>query len=318
MPGTVRTVRTWIRAVPPFRLDLTVSLLQRLPLHPVEVWSGGRYCRAFETPRGPVAWVVRQRAGSNRLSVELHGPVDDTGSWRARIARALGTAVDLSPFYRRASRFPDLAPMVRSARGVKPPRFQALHEALASVILFQQVSLTAAVATLRRIVVGLSKPVQVAGVTCFPFPSASAIASCSHADLRSFGMTRVKARTLRDVASQIVDGVLDEDALDSLPSESLEERLRQLPGVGPWSAALLVLRGFGRLDRFPPGDVVAERLLRDLGSPASARALLSALGDTRGMLYYHLFLHRLAREQRGPFAAAPPGGAAAGAAGGAG
>src|SRR6185369_5788326 len=64
----VHRVRVAVRE--PFRLDLTVAMLQRLPVHPVEVWvpgatatptatsTPGRYLRAFSTPRGPVNWTV--------------------------------------------------------------------------------------------------------------------------------------------------------------------------------------------------------------------------------------------------------------------
>jgi DNA-3-methyladenine glycosylase II len=166
------------------------------------------------------------------------------------------------------------------------------------------VSLASALATLRRLVVALSPPVEVAGVTLHPFPSAAAIAACSEAKLRGFGMSGSKARALAALAGAVASRALDEADLDALDSDALESRLVGLPGVGPWTAALVMLRGLGRLDRFPPGDVVADRLLADLGSAGSGKALLAALGDQRGMLYYHLFLDRLAREGKGPFSPA--------------
>src|SRR6185369_11746493 len=148
----------------------------------------------------------------------------------------------------------------------------------------------------------LAPPVEVDGTALHPFPDAGAIAALSEAELRAFGMSGAKARALRAVCAAIAAGALSEDALAALPSPALRERLLALDGVGPWTAELLMLRGFGRLDAFPPGDVAAERLLRELGSDASGRALLDALGPTRGMLYYHLALHRLSTLGRGPFA----------------
>ncbi len=295
-------VRSWLAVVPPFRLDVTVGVLQRLPSHPVEVYRDGRYLRAFETERGPVAWIVTHPAGAARLRVELWGDAGEPGPWRRRIARALGTQVDLAPFYARARRFPRLAAMALGVRGVKPPRFQSLHESFASVLLFQQVSLASAIATLRRLVVALTEPVEVAGVSLHPFPGAAAIASCSEAELRRAGMSAAKARALRALAGAVASGALVEEDLERLPSAVLLERLRELPGVGPWSAALLLLRGLGRLDQFPPGDAAADKLLRALGSAASGSALLEALGEYRGMLYYHLFLDHMARRGLGPFA----------------
>ena len=40
--------------------------------------------------------------------------------------------------------------------------------------------------------------------------------------------------------------------------------LTELSGIGPWSASLVLLRGLGRLDVFPPGDVGAQGGLRAL------------------------------------------------------
>jgi DNA-3-methyladenine glycosylase II len=329
----VQRVRVAVRE--PFRLDLTVAVLQRLPVNPVEVWipgasptppfalSGaqrrrratstpGRYLRAFSTGRGPVAWIVTPDP-SGGLLLEVRGPAGDPAPWIARLRRALGTDVDLAPFYARARRFPPLARLAHALRGVKPPRFAALHESFASVLLFQQVSLASALATLRRLVVSLSPPVQADGTVLYPFPDAGAIAAVSEAELRAFGMSGAKARALRAACAAIASGALAEDALAALPSPALRERLLALEGVGPWTAELLMLRGFGRLDAFPPGDVAAERLLRDLGSDASGRELVEALGPTRGMLYYHLSLHRLAALERGPFAGGAAGLAVTGA-----
>ena len=298
-------MRTSLAVVPPFRLDLTVTVLRRLPANPVEVLSEGRYLRAFQTPRGPVAWVVTHRPGAARLEIELHGDAGDPAPWRRRVARALGVEVDLASFYARTRRYPRVAEMARSLRGVKPPRFQSLHETFASVLLFQQVSLASALATLRRLVVALSPPIEVAGVALRPFPSAEAIAACSEAELRAFGMSGAKARALGAAARAVASGALSEAELEGLPSDALEARLIGLAGVGPWTAALVMLRGLGRLDRFPPGDVAADRLLRELGSAGSGKALLSALGDRRGMLYYLLFLDRMAREGKAPFSPVP-------------
>jgi DNA-3-methyladenine glycosylase II len=63
----------------------------------------------------------------------------------------------------------------------------------------------------------------------------------------------------------------------------------ELPGIGPWSAALVLLRGFGRLEVFPPGDSGAQRglnaLLR-LRTPESLARVVDRFGEYRGYLYF--------------------------------
>ena len=67
------------------------------------------------------------------------------------------------------------------------------------------------------------------------------------------------------------------------------ETLTDLPGIGPWSAGLVLLRGLGRLDVFPSGDVGAERGLRTLlraGARTSLKRIVERFGDRRGYLYF--------------------------------
>ncbi len=257
----------------------------------MDVWSDGAYLRAFDGPGGRVVWRVTQDGARPLLRVELSGAVGALAPWRTRLRRMLGLDVDLAPFFAAARRFPPLAPLLPLADGIRPPRFAALHEAFAAVVLFQQVSLASAVATLRRLVAALSPALRVGDAELRAFPSAEALAVAPEVVYRAAGASGAKARALRGAAAAIASGALSEAALAGLPSEALVLRLREVPGVGPWTANLLALRYFGRLDVFPPGDVAAAKALGELGS---AR-LVESLGPWRGMLYYLLFVRRMAR-----------------------
>jgi 3-methyladenine DNA glycosylase/8-oxoguanine DNA glycosylase len=281
-------MRLSLPVTPPFRLDRTVSLLQRLPTNPVDVWSGGAYVRAFDLLEGRVVWRVTQPA-PGRVLAELDGPAGPPAPWRARLRRMLGADVDLAPFLALARRVPALAPWVPVARSLRPPRYAALHEAFANVVLFQQVSLASGVAILRRLVASLSPAVEAHGAVLRAFPAAATLADAPDALLRAAGLSAAKARTLRFAAAAVADGTLRHGDHQRLASDALVERLRAIPGVGPWSANLVALRYFGRLDVFPPGDVAAVKALTDL----DAEALVERFGPWRGMLYFLLFARRM-------------------------
>jgi DNA-3-methyladenine glycosylase II len=168
---TLRLVRFSLSVTPPFRLDRTVGVLQRLPSNPVDLWTGDAYVRAFATAAGPVVWRVAE-AGAGRLSVQLDGASGDAAPWRAMVRRMLGLDVDLAPFLALARAMPPLAPLVPLAQGLRPPRLASLHEAFAAVVLFQQVSLASAIAMLRRLVAALSPAVEAHGLSLRPFPPA--------------------------------------------------------------------------------------------------------------------------------------------------
>jgi DNA-3-methyladenine glycosylase II len=269
----------------------------------VDAWHEGVYWRAFDGPGGPVVWRVVQDGARPLLRAELSGVEGPLAPWRARLRRMLGLDVDVSPFFAAARRLPALAPVLPFARGLRPPRFASLHEAFACVILFQQVSLASAVAILRRLVGALSPEVP-AGVppergapVLRTFPPAGTLADAPDRLLRAAGLSAAKARSLRAACALVASGALRDEDLARLPSPALVEALGELPGVGPWTANLLALRYFGRLDVFPPGDVAAEKALGEVGDPR----LVEALGPYRGMLYYLLFVRRMTRIGAAPW-----------------
>jgi DNA-3-methyladenine glycosylase II len=285
---------------PPFRLGLTVAALRRLPANPVERLAlDGAYWRAFSTPDGAVAWAVRPDPARPLLHLSLYGAVDDPAPWAARAARVLGAQVDLRPFYARVQAVPELGPLAARMRGVKPPRYPTLWEAFVNAVVFQQVSLAAALAVLRRLIDRFSPPVVAGGHTLYPFLAPELLAGADDAELRGLGLSSAKIRALRALAAGVLSGAISESALEPLPSPEAARRLAALPGIGPWSAAVVLLRGLGRLDVFPAGDsgmAANLRTLLDLNrgdEEAAAARLVAALTPYQGLLYYHLLLARL-------------------------
>ncbi len=280
-----------VPVVPPFRLDLTVAALQRVPANPVEVWSRGRYLRAFATPSGPLVWEVTQEsAPGGPLQVRLHGRGGDLGPWTSLVRRMLGCEVDLQGFYGAAAGIPVLADLAERFRGLKPPRFATLWESLVSAIAFQQLSLASGMAALVRLARRCAPPVAFGDVELRPFPAAEAVRGLRERDLRACGFSAAKARSLRGAAAVVVGGALREDALERSSDEEAAARLEELPGVGPWTASLVLLRGLRRLSSFPAGDSGAERRLRAAFGDVDRASLLARLGPWRGMLYFHLLL----------------------------
>jgi len=56
------------------------------------------------------------------------------------------------------------------------------------------------------------------------------------------------------VAEAALAGRLDAAALRALPLDEAIARLRELPGIGPFSAELVLLRGAGHPDGFPTAE----------------------------------------------------------------
>jgi DNA-3-methyladenine glycosylase II len=277
----------------PFRLDLTVDALRRLASNVVDVVDeNGTYYRAVSDHASTALLAIR---AADRSSVEFRATGRDPERWAPVVERLLGTAADLTQWYRRSSRIAWLRPIAAELRGLKPPRYPSLWEACAHAIVFQQISIYAAASIMRRAVEVLGDCVSVGGVRCVTFPRAERWLAAGDAILRGAGLSRNKIGHLRSAGAAFVDGSIDEAGLETLSTAEAARRLCGIRGIGPWSASVVLLRGLGRLDVFPLRDSGVARSLALLSGDAAIdqAALLERLGPVRGMLYYHLLLGRL-------------------------
>jgi DNA-3-methyladenine glycosylase II len=279
----------------PFNLDLTVTALRRLPTNVVDlVTPDGEYLRMLAGAHGSMVVRVTQ-PHRQRLLVGVEADIRDHPTALALVRRMLGVERDLAVFTRAAARIPWLAPLAKRMRGVRPPRYPTLWEACVNAIAFQQVSLVAASAIVRRLLLQLSTTREIDGITLREFPNAESVLETDDGLAREAGLSNNKWTTLRRVAEAIATGALDEEMLEERNSRDASTLLQQIRGVGPWTATVILLRGLGRLDVFPMNDSSVARNLALVAhdTPIDIETTLEALGEQRGMLYYHLLLARL-------------------------
>jgi DNA-3-methyladenine glycosylase II len=278
----------------PFRLDLTANVLRRLSTNVVDTYDGTTYRRLIGDAAAPVVVAVTQTA-PDALDVAFSGRGAAAYDPALTVARLFGTGVDLKPFYRAAARVAWLAPLVLGARGVKPPRYPTIWEACVNAIVYQQVSIHAAGAILRRVIERYSAAVAFGDVQLRAFPGPQIFLDADPGELRGLGLSINKVASVRAVAQAVLAGEIDEAPLALLPTPELMAALVVHRGIGPWTAAVVALRGFGRLDLFPMNDSGVARSVKDLSGETNVdvEALLAQLGEQRGMLYYHLLLGRL-------------------------
>jgi DNA-3-methyladenine glycosylase II len=283
----------------PYRLDLTVSALRRLSTNIVDVLtSDGQYLRALPMSRGGVIARVAQLHPES-LTVRLDGDARDHGPALATVRRMLGIDRELAHFDRAAARIPWLTPLAERMRGVRPPRYPTLWEACVNAIVFQQVSLYAASAIMHRLIVALEPPLKGEAVSLYTFPTTERFLGAEDDVLRAAGLSHGKRSTLRRVAEALTAGTLDETMLENRASPDAAAFLREVKGIGPWTATVILLRGLGRLDVFPMNDSSVARNLSlvSRSDRIDVEDTLNSLSPQQGMLYYHLLLARL--ETRG-------------------
>ncbi len=269
-----------------------MDALRRLASNVVDVVDDGTYYRAVTDGEATALLAVRAAGPS---AIELRATGSDLDRWAPTVERLLGTAADLTQWYRRSGSIAWLRPIAVALRGLKPPRYPSLWEACAHAIVFQQISIHAAASIMRRAVERLGDAATAGGVRCIAFPAPDRWLGAGDATLAGAGLSRNKIGHLRSAAAAFVEGSIDEAGLESLTTAQAAQRLCGIRGIGPWSAAVVLLRGLGRLDVFPLRDSGAARSLTLLSGNAAIdqTALLERLGPVRGMLYYHLLLGRL-------------------------
>lgn len=190
----------------PYRLDLTVNVLRRTAANLVDVLTpDGEYLRALDGSSNPVIVRVRQ-VGPGTLSVAIEGDGRDPARTIERVRRILGVDVDLGRFYQAAARIEWLNPLVLRVLGVKPPRYPTLWEACVNSIVFQQVSLIAASAIMRRLILSLEEPLESGGVQLYRFPGVERAADAEDSVLQAAGLSAGKLATLRRVGEMIRSG----------------------------------------------------------------------------------------------------------------
>ena len=145
-----------------------------------------------------------------------------------------------------AGRDPVLAGLIAAAGPIRISRSRTTHfAALVEAIVYQQLAGAAARAIHGRLVAALNDDVEPA-----------ALLSLSDETLRAVGLSANKARSLRDLATKVLDGtvVLEPRRLSRRPDEDVIERLSTVRGIGPWTAQMFLMFQLRRLDVWPVGD----------------------------------------------------------------
>jgi DNA-3-methyladenine glycosylase II len=295
-----------VRPLPPFRLDLTVWTLRRRARNEIDRWDGTTYRRIIVINGRPTELAVRQEGPMKASRVVVTATPSlrtrlERGQVRSLITDLLGLGVDLSGWYRMVRADRRLHELAHRFRGVKPPRFPTVFESLVTAVACQQLSLVVGLELLNRLAAlcGVSRG---AGARArYAFPAPRDVARLQPAACQAIGFSRQKTRAILELAGGIEQGVIDVEHLTRADDARACTQLRQLRGIGRWTAEYAMLRGLGRLNVFPGDDVGAQNsLARWLGrrTPpdyAGVRRVVERWQPLAGLVYFHLLLDGLSR-----------------------
>jgi AraC family transcriptional regulator, regulatory protein of adaptative response / DNA-3-methyladenine glycosylase II len=156
-----------------------------------------------------------------------------------------------------------LAPLVAERPGLRVPGAYDGFELAMRAVLGQQVSVPAASTLTGRLAARYGTPLVAAGPAGQPKVLFPRPADLAEADLSRLGLTAGRQATLRALAAACAAGRLNLDP-GTDPAETAA-RLAELPGVGPWTIAYILMRAIGDPDAFPGSDLGLRRAMERLG-----------------------------------------------------
>ncbi|MDT5331406.1 MAG: AraC family transcriptional regulator [Mycobacterium sp.] len=234
----------------------------------VEEVRDGAYRRTLRLPNGNGIVSLTPQPDHVRSQLVLDD-FRDLSTAIARCRRLLDLDADPEAVVDALSADPDLTALVAKAPGQRIPRTVDEQELAVRVVLGQQVSLKAARTHTRRIVAAYGQPVTDAnGGLSHVFP---AIADLAEIDPTYLAFPKSRQRSLSTLIGAMADGEVVLDA--GCDWNRAREQLLALPGIGPWTAEVIAMRGLGDPDAFPVSDLGVRLAAKQLGLPEDPRPL---------------------------------------------
>ena len=205
----------------------------------------------------------------------VYGPgAESLEAVRQQVARVLSLDYDAAGFLQAGERDPVLRSVQEAAPGLRPPLFYSPYEAAAWAVLSVRRPPKQMMAVRERLSHAHGAVFDLAGQQLAALPTPEQMLRVA-----SFpGIAPDRMERLHGVARAAQEGRLDAGHLLALSPEEAMARVREIPGIGPFYSALIVIRGTGFADVLPVGEprllTLVERL-RNLRGPVSDDELRS-------------------------------------------
>jgi AraC family transcriptional regulator of adaptative response / DNA-3-methyladenine glycosylase II len=259
-PGTI-SLRLSYRK--PCDVDATLRFLGQRAVPGAEDWDGETFERALDLPHGPAT--VRLAAGPSdagyvRADLKL-AELRDLTVAVARCRRLLDLDADPVAVDEVLGGGP-LAEYVAARPGLRVPGTVDGAELAVRAVLGQQISVAGARTIAGRLVAAYGRPLPTPTATLtHTFPRVEDLAA---ADPSELPMPASRAKALIGLCASLASGEL---VLDGSQERAItEERLLQLPGIGPWTAGYIRMRALRDPDVWLGTDLEVVKALARLGA----------------------------------------------------
>jgi AraC family transcriptional regulator of adaptative response / DNA-3-methyladenine glycosylase II len=263
-----------LRYRPPYDWPAMLAFLAARAIPGVEEVSGNRYRRTVAHDGAAGTVEVWPEPSRNHLAVTVRFPsVRALPAILSRVRRVFDVGADIETIGAHLARDPFLAPLVAKRPGLRAPGGWDGFELATRAILGQQVSVVAARRLAGRLVAlaGAALPASE-----HPFPALTHVfpspADVLRADLAALGMPGARRAAILALAET---ALADPNLFRPLGTvEETVARLREIRGIGEWTAQYIALRALRETDAFPASDL---GLLRGAATFPGARPTATRL-----------------------------------------
>ena len=244
---------------PPFDWEYLLEFLSRRGIPQVESVADGVYRRTVRLNRQKIEYTgfleVRHEADKRMLSVRLSESLAPVcGIVLERIKRLFDLEADPIAINK------VLGPLAKDRPGLRVPGSFDSFEMSVRAILGQQISVAGARTLAGRIVTRFGTPISVPVESLsYLFPSAARMAQATVDEIGQLGIIGRRAEIIITLAKSISRGELSLEPGNRV--EGTLRQLRQIPGIGEWTAQYLAMRALSWPDGFPHTDLGVMKAL---------------------------------------------------------
>jgi DNA-3-methyladenine glycosylase II len=230
----------------PFSLAASAAFLEGFSPAAHRGAEAGHLHLAFVPDGEEAAAGVCLRQPHGAVVGEVFGEADPEAV-REQVARILSLDVDGTGFPEVGRRDPVVGRLQGRWPGLRPVGFFSPYEAAAWALIGHRIRIVQAARIKQRMAAELGEAVDVHGDVRRAFPGPARLAA-----LEGFaGLYGRKVENLRSLGEAAAVGRLDGARLRALPSDQALAELKRLPGIGDFSAELVLVRGAADPDHLP-------------------------------------------------------------------
>jgi 3-methyladenine DNA glycosylase/8-oxoguanine DNA glycosylase len=289
-----------LRPTAPFNFDATLHKPDHFPSADT-AWEPGIRWQTMRWRGLPLGLKLEGRGTCDRPSIRLSvwsqrrlAPAF-LRDLRKEITYRYGLRLDLAGFYDACSGDPQLGPIIRRWRGMRPACYSSLYEYLIIAIVLQNATVRRSVNMLQALLERCGTRLAYDGRQLYCMWEPAALAAATEGELRALKVG-YRAKSFLRVTAAFAEGGMDEFALRRRARAEQRAALLGLYGIGPASVGYVLSDVFHHLDEFEhisPWEQKIYSVLfcgRDPDDPAPAGELLQ-LFEQRFGRYKMLAVH---------------------------